>query len=443
MSKDLIEPRLPSGFKDLDPQLALARQKMINIIDQQYRLIGSLPLETPAVEYEEVLIGGEDFSKQLYRVVRRSGAEEEKGHPVALRFDLTVPLARYLSEHPETPMPFIRHQVGQVWRGERPQKGRYREFTQFDLDIVGSASLAADAQIIATMYNVMCALGIKQFMIKYNNRKLLNGIFDHLKIDKVKRGGVLRTLDKLERDGQDKVKSELRSDLFETSPNKPEELMSFISIGDLSELKEKLQTSPVALEAINELNQLAAYIKELGVPPSYCKFDTTIIRGLGYYTGPVWETALLDVQEFGNVYSGGRYDDLMSRFSKRALPATGTSIGVDRLLAAMEKINLLKNLTDQPVSVFIPRVEENLDSEYLKFTATLRSSGISTEYYLGKEKGLKQQLGYAESRGAKVAVIYGQKEKDQGVVQIKNLANREQKEIKISELVTEVQKILS
>lgn len=444
MSKDFIEPRLPSGFRDLEPKLALARQRMIKIIDEQYRLIGSVPLETPAVEYEEVLIGAEDFSKQLYRVVRRGteeGEEEEK-NPLALRFDLTVPLARYLSEHTDTPLPFIRHQLAQVWRGERKQQGRYREFAQFDLDIVGSASLAADAQVIAVMYNTLKALGVEKFVIKFSHRGLLEALFVSLSITSNKWTQIFNILDKL-----DKLKPAEVADLLVKAglqKDQTDSLMKWVVSDGAPSLDKKVKESDyhVSLQkALDEVNLLKAYVADLGIPSTHVQFHPSIIRGLGYYTGPVWETVLLDAPEFGSVYSGGRYDNLLSRFGNRHVPATGTSIGVDRLFSALQKIGAL-DLSQGTTQVMVTNLDEEFVADELKFVSQLREAKIITEFYLGKDRGLGQQLGYAESKGAKVAVIYGAKEKEQGVVQIKDLAKREQKEIKVSDLVSEVKKIL-
>ena len=431
MSK-IIEPRLPSGFCDWDSNQAMARRRVLQIIEEQYLLMGSTPLETPAVEYEDVLIGVEDYSKQLYRVVRRGtdDGEEVEKNPLALRFDLTVPLARYVAAHPELPMPFIRHQVGQVWRGERKQQGRYHEFTQFDIDIVGTSSLVADAQILATMYNVMTALVGDRFVIKYSHRGLLNELLDKSGISSERHEEVMRLMDKFDKAGVEGTKK-----LLVDSRVSSEVAKNLVAI-----LQGKVSTSD--LKAMTEVNNLRELIGALGVPASHCKFDPAIVRGLGYYTGPVWETVLLDAPEFGSVYSGGRYDNLLERFGSRSLPATGTSIGVDRLMAALEKLGKLKEIVSGGVQVVVVNFGEEFISEQLKMVADLRKVGIRTEFYLGKEKGLGQQIGYAEGRGAKIVVLYGTDEQKEKKVTLKNLATKEQIQVSVTDVVSAIRRLL-
>jgi histidyl-tRNA synthetase len=322
MSK-AIEPRLPSGFRDFDPTQAAARRRVLQIIEEQYLLMGSTPLETPAVEYEDVLIGAEDYSKQLYRVVRRGteDGEAEEKNPLALRFDLTVPLARYIAAHQDLPMPFIRHQVGQVWRGERKQQGRYHEFTQFDLDIVGVSSLVADAQIIATMCNVMIALGIQKFKVKVGHRGLLDGLFDGMNVSAEDKMFFLRELDKVDPENPESIKDkfiekgikkEVVSNIFELlfGPS-----LKMFDISNFKGFEKKFEAKVNESQA--QLQRLVANVKELGIDvDKWLSASPSIVRGLGYYTGPVWETVLLDAPEFGSVYSGGRYDDLLERCKK-------------------------------------------------------------------------------------------------------------------------------
>ncbi len=441
MSK-LVEPRLPGGFRDLDPQLAAARRRLIEIVEAEYKLMGSQPLDTPAVEFEQVLIGAEDYSKQLYHVVRRASeeGEAEEKNTLALRFDLTVPLARYVASHQDLAMPFIRHQVGQVWRGERQQQGRYHEFTQFDLDIVGTSSLAADAQVLATMYRVMTQLVGDRFEIRYSDRQLLDGVFDHVGIGDAKREMVMRSLDKLDKEGSEKVISYLESEVFENERPKARELLRIISMTNLDDVEDEISVTKTAETSfvISSLRRFAANLRDLGIKADNCKFDFSIIRGLGYYTGPVWETVLLDAPEFGSVYSGGRYDNLLERFGSRKLPAVGTSIGVDRMLAALEKLGKLPELAGGGLQVLVANFGEDVMAGQLQLVAELRAAGISAELYLGKEKGLGQQLGYAEGRGARVAVLFGADEQKSGEVKVKNLATKEQVSVARDGLVASV-----
>lgn len=418
-----IQPRLPGGFRDLDPNLAAARRRLIEIVEAEYRLMGSQPLDTPAVELEEVLIGAEDYSKQLYHVVRRASEDGEvaEKNPLALRFDLTVPLARYVASHQDLAMPFIRHQVGQVWRGERQQQGRYHEFTQFDLDIVGTSSLAADAQILATMYRVMTKLVGDRFEIRYSHRGLLDDLLASAGVPEELRERAMRTMDKLDKAG-DKLEQLLVAD----------GLSSDAAAKVVSALNGALQPNA-------DLQTLEGHLRSLDVSMSRVVFSPAIVRGLGYYTGPVWETVLLDAPEFGSVYSGGRYDNLLERFGSRKLPAVGTSIGVDRMLAALEK---LEKLAGSGVQVLVANFGEELIPEQLKLVAELRAAGIAAELYLGKEKGLGQQLGYAEGRGARVAVLYGAEEQKSGEVKVKTLATKEQAAVPRADIVAQVRKLL-
>jgi len=446
MSSAVILPRLPGGFRDLDPQLAAARRRLIEIVEAEYRAIGSQPLDTPAVEYEDVLIGAEDYSKQLYHVVRRAADEGEavEKNPLAMRFDLTVPLARYVASHPDLPMPFIRHQVGQVWRGERQQQGRYHEFTQFDIDIVGSSSLAADAQILATMYRVMTALVGDRFEIRYSHRGLLNDLLEKWGIGAAKSEAVLRIVDKRDLIGDNTLIEQLAE--IGVPEKTITSIVSFIaakSVREAANIATRDSYGNTINHGAEELTQLAANLVSLGVSEMRCKFDPIIVRGLGYYTGPVWETVLLDAPEFGSVYSGGRYDNLLERFGSRKLPATGTSIGVDRMLAALEKLGKLPELASNSVQVLVANFGEELMPEQLKLVAELRAAGVSTEIYLGKEKGLGQQLGYAEGTGAAVAILFGADEQNAGEVKVKNLATKEQVAVPRGAVVEKIRELLS
>lgn len=422
-----VEPKLPGGFRDLDPQLAAARRRLIEIVEAEYKLMGSQPLDTPAVEFEQVLIGAEDYSKQLYHVVRRASeeGEVEEKNPLALRFDLTVPLARYVASHQDLPMPFIRHQVGQVWRGERQQQGRYHEFTQFDLDIVGTSSLAADAQVLATMYRVMTALVGDRFEIRYSHRGLLDELLEKSGVPAELHEAAMRTMDKFDKAG-DKLEQLLVAD--------------GISVDAAAKIVAALNGG---LQPNADIVSLQGHLSCLGVSPSHCLFTPSIVRGLGYYTGPVWETVLLDAPEFGSVYSGGRYDNLLERFGSRKLPAVGTSIGVDRMLAALEKLGKLPELSGGGLQVLVANFGDDVMAGQLQLVAELRALGISTELYLGKEKGLGQQLGYAEGRGAKVAVLYGSDEQKSGEVKVKNLATKEQVPTPRADAVAAVRKLLA
>jgi histidyl-tRNA synthetase len=299
------------------------------------------------------------------------------------------------------------------------------------LDIVGVSSLVADAQIIATMCNVMIALGIEKFKVKVGHRGLLDGLFDGMNVSAEDKMFFLRELDKVDPENPESIKDkfiekgikkEVVSNIFELlfGPS-----LKMFDISNFKGFEKKFEAKVNESQA--QLQRLVANVKELGIDvDKWLSASPSIVRGLGYYTGPVWETVLLDAPEFGSVYSGGRYDDLLERFGSRKLPAVGTSIGVDRLMAALEKLGKLDELSQGSVQVVLANFGEEFIPEQLKIVAELRAAGISTELYLGKEKGLGQQIGYAEARGAKVVVLYGADEQKEGKVAIKNLATKEQ-----------------
>lgn len=432
-----IKPELLGGFRDYLPSVMITRQKMIGNIRKTFESFGFLPLETPGLERSSVLGTDKDeFKMQVYRF--KAGDQD-----VTLRFDLTVPLSRVVSANPGLIKPFKRYQVGSVWRKESPQAGRYREFTQFDADIVGSDSIIADTEILTLMHDTLKNLDIENFVIRFNNRKILNGLASYANFDIKKTDQVLRTLDKLEKIGSDGVIQELKSQklndtgehglaLSEESISK---IVDFLSLkGDTRELIEKLKTLfrnvPIAIEGIEECETIVKSLESLEIPKNNWKFDLSIARGLGYYTGPVFETTLTDCPEIGSVFSGGRYDELITRFTGERIPSVGASVGVDRLLAALEKLGKIKN-DSSTAKVLIAIIDPRLSQKVLKIAANFRKAGVNTEVYLGKEKGLKGQLVYAVKREIPFMIIYGEEEDVAEKIKLKSM--RERKE----ELVTE------
>lgn len=427
----IVEPRLLRGFRDYLPAQMNARLKTIATIRRVYESYGFQPLETPAQEHRVTLLGyGEENAKQIFSF---KNPEEEE---VALRFDLTVPLARVVAQYPDLPLPFRRYQVAPVWRTDKPDPGRFREFMQFDLDSVGTPTLAADVEILCAMYDTLRALGFERFRIRFSDRKVLDSLLDFAGIPHVSSHSVFRILDKLEKIGLDGVAAELTTGRVDMSGDKipglgltsaqVAKIKEFLALPKgnrrivLAALKDLFRALPSAGEALAELTFLCDSLDLLGIPDGQVQLDTSIARGLDYYTGPVFEAGLDDAPEFGSVFGGGRYDGLVERFLGRKIPAVGASIGVDRLLAAMQKLEMLDE-APSTAQVLVTVMEPAKLPEYLKLTRTLREAGINTEMYLGEEKSLGKQLQYANRQRIPVAVIIGSDEFARGDVTIKNL----------------------
>lgn len=441
-----IEPTLPGGFKDYLPSDMIPRQGMLDAIRGTFELFGFSPVDTSGVQRTEVLTGGDsNFKKQIYDIVSKGGEEGE----LSLRFDLTVPLARLVGSHmSDLKRPFKRYEIGKVWRGERQQAGRYREFAQCDADIVGAHDISADADVITTMYAVMIGLGFKNFQIKINNRKILNGLSELAGFDSSKLESVLRSIDKLDKSSWEDVKKELMSaEGAHLSLNQTEHIHSFVGIKStspersLAKISELMKGIAVAEEGVNELRQLSGYLQLLGVKDEHWVIDFSIARGLGYYTGVIFETELTDLPSIGSVISGGRYDGLIGMFGQIPIPAVGASVGIDRLFAAMEQLNLIphhRTVTD----VLFLNFDEAGKKDVLKGVSELRSHGIKSEFYVGHESNLKGQLAYAVATEVPFVIIIGATETGNGTAVIKDMKKRTQKEIKQKHLVEELQELM-
>lgn len=471
--KEIIVAQLPSGFRDYLPEDMIPRQKMFDTIRSVFERFGFLPIETPGVQKEDVLTGGDPaFDKNIYEVIQydlfktlkvamsntpefaKRKLEETLGSSkdgMALRFDLTVSLARYTAQYgSQIKMPFKRYERGKVWRGENPQAGRYREFTQFDADTIGSGSMMADAEIVAVMYATMKELGVENFLIRVNNRKILNGLAEFAGFDPEKNAAVLRSIDKLDKIGWEGVESELcdkkgESGLEGSQAQKVKQFLDLRGEGKedlLNKIGQLMQNSPSAQEGVKELFDVVRYVRSLGVPDDKWTIDISVARGLGYYTGPVFETMLLDLPSIGSVFSGGRYDDLVERFGGGSLPATGASVGVDRLFDALEKLGKLKregSIAKVMVLNFDPKAEE-----YVQELATiLRDGGIPTQVYFGKESKLRDQLGFASTAKIPAVVIAGGNEMEKGVVQVKDMEKGGQETIDKNEILAKVMSVLA
>ena len=441
MSK--IQPRILKGFRDYLPEQMIARKQMMSTIEEVFERYGFSPLQTPALEYSEILIGkyGADAERLLYRF--RDNGERD----ICLRYDLTVPLARVAAQYGNLPMPFKRYQIAPVWRAEKPAKGRFREVFQCDVDIVGSASLLADAECVGVDNDVLSALGVENFRININNRKILTGFLASLGLgsgDDDAGRAVLRTVDKLAAMGEDTVRQLLASDngLDTAAIGRVFEFIGIKGTNDemLAAAERVIGSTDAGTEGISELRTVLQRSAELGVPAERLCVDFSIARGLDYYTGSVFETFLLDLPGFGSVMSGGRYDTLISTFLGRDMPAVGISAGIDRLFSGMTELGLVKT-SKTPTRVLIaPMCDEALGPALTAATA-LRGAEIATEVYFEPAK-LKKQLKYADQRNIEVVVIIGEDELATGETTVKLMAKREQVRIPLAELASTLASLL-
>lgn len=433
--KPPISPTLASGFCDYLPVDMIPRQWMLDTIRKVYERFGFVPLDTSGIEREEVLTGGDpNFKMQIYRTYLRT---PDSG--LALRFDLTVPLARVVSLYSsQITKPFKRYQMGKVWRGEKPQAGRFCEFMQFDADIVGSNRMSADAEIISLMHETLTELGITDYLIKVNNRKILNGLANYVGFPSESTNEALIIIDKLDKLGWENISGEL-TEKIGLNAEQLDKLKQFLDLradsneGTTSAVMELMSNSPVAIEGAKELAEITTYADALGVPRSVWEIDLSVARGLGYYTGPVFETKLLKLQSIGTIFSGGRYDDLVARFGGDNIPATGASVGVDRLFKALQTLKLVPNKLTTTKAVVL-NFDSSAEAYCNQAVSLLRRSGIAAELYLGKEQTIKGQLAYALKQEVPVIVIAGGQERDRGVVQVKDPKKRTQNEVLLAGL---------
>jgi histidyl-tRNA synthetase len=421
-----IEPRLPGGFRDYPPKEAAARARMFQITEEVFKKFNFQILDTSRIERAEVLTGGDsEFDKQIFYIGERNVSD-----PLALRFDLTVPLARFVAaNYSDLPHPFRRYQIGSVWRAEQPQAGRFREFTQCDADIVGASGPTADAEILALACELLKELGL-EFTLRINSRPLLNALLGLGGIGELRIPAALRAIDKLEKVGEKEVAEELKE-----LGGDAKKILSWIKASRLEDLPGEVSN------LVGELAKTVDLLSAFGVPDSAWRFDLSIARGLGYYTGIVFETTLDEAPEFGSVLSGGRYDGLTSKFGPLNLPAVGMSLGADRLFAAMSKIGKMGEISSD--SVVVLNFDLTCTPVSAEITGALRSADLKAELYAGEEKNLGGQINYALKAGARVAIICGGEEAAKGVVQVKDLKERKQKEVPMGEVVAEVRKILT
>lgn len=426
----IITPKPISGFPEFLPEAQIVFNHCLNIVRQNFELFGFAPIETPAVERKEILTSKGGDEKEIFALTRLFyGENETPDTELALHFDLTVPLARYVAMNKDKLVfPFRRYQLQKVWRGERPQKGRYREFYQCDIDVIGrgSVNIIADAEIPSIIYRIFQQMQIGQFVIRINNRRLLQGYFEHIGVAIEHIADVLKTVDRLEKEGRERVRRDL-TERIGISQAAADDVLAFIgqTLGT-DEVLAQLKISPARQNArfaqgADELVAVVAGIRSLGVPESFFRVDLSIARGLGYYTGTVYETQLLAHPDLGSICSGGRYDDLASYFTNEKLPGVGISIGLSRLVMRLIEVGVLKIGASTPAKVLVTTMDPTQMAHYLAIAAQLREAGIATEVYFEKGR-LGDQLKYASRKGIAYAIIAGENEFNAGQVKIKNLA---------------------
>src|SRR5262245_27800793 len=445
----LIEPRTLKGFRDYLPEAMMPREALVGTAQSVYRSFGYSPIDTPALEYFEVLAGkgSDETDRQMYAF------DDHGGRKVGMRFDLTVPLARFAAQHAnELGLPFKRYHIGTVVRGENTQRGRYREFMQCDFDTIGTRSAAADIETALVIHDLLRRIGGAfggelKFTIRVNNRAVLSGLLAKLGLSD-KSTAILRALDKLGKVGAQKVADEMVAAAGATA----EQAAQVLKLAELSGTNEAViaQLGPLVAgnaqgeEGIERLRQILRGAKAGGIPDDVIQLDVSIARGLDYYTGAIYETFLADLPTIGSICSGGRYDNLAGLFTKQELPGIGASLGLDRLLAALEELGLIAKV-HTPAPVLIAYFDKDRLGDYLQLAAQLRAAGLGVEVF-PEPKKLGQQLAYADRRGFRVAIIAGQREFDAGTCQLKDLSSGQAQDVPINpplELIAAIQRILN
>ncbi len=438
-----VTPRTLSGFMELLPADQMKMERMMQILRESYAVYGFTPLDTPVIESAEVLLakGGGETEKQIYRF--------QKGDSdLALRFDLTVPLAKYVAaNYANLSFPFRRYQIGKVYRGERAQRGRFREFYQADIDVIGDGKLdiSNEAEIPAIIYHTFSRLGLSKFKIRVNNRKLLNGFYAMNGMSE-KAGEIMRTVDKLDKIGPQKVK-QLLIDEVKMLPDKSENVLDFMAIQGsndyvLSRLEEYRQMNePTFNQGLDELIEVTKYLAAFGVPEENFAIDLTIARGLDYYTGTVYETVMTEHPEIGSVCSGGRYDNLAEYYTDRQLPGVGISIGLTRLFYVLSEQGLLSDdIVTAPCDALVLPMTEDLGAAVSAATV-LRNAGVRTQIY-GEKKKFKAKMSYADKIGAPFVLLLGEDEIAEGLVSLKDMTSGEQQKVSAAEAARLIREVV-
>ena len=441
----MITPRTLKGFRDYLPEQMIPRERIIATAQRVYRSYGFSPIDTPALEYLEILAGKgrEESDKQMYRFTDHGGRD------VGMRFDLTVPLARFAAQHfAELGTPFKRYHIAAVWRGENTQRGRFREFMQCDFDTIGTLSAVSDIETALVIHDLLRAIGFDSFRIHLNNRMVLNGVLARFGLAERSKQ-ILIALDKVHKIGELKVAEEMQTAAGATAEQAQEVLRLFEIAGTndqiLRQLKHTVGSSEVGQAGVQRLQEIVSAVASAGVDPKYLVIDAVITRGLDYYTGTIYETFLDALPDLGSICSGGRYDNLAGLYTNQQLPGIGASLGLDRLLAGMEELGMIPQVST-PAEVFIPYFDPARLHDYLRLAAQLRAAGFGVEVFPDPKK-LGQQLKYADRRGHRFALVAGENEFASGTIQIKNLSTATSQTVPLtpdaSELVSALQSSLA
>lgn len=422
-----IEPKNLKGFRDFLPEQQIARQRFMEEIRASYEAFGFEPLETPALEYAETLVGkyGDEGDKLMYRF------KDNGDRDVALRYDLTIPLARVVGQYGDLKRPFKRYQMSPVWRAENTQKGRFREFYQCDADIVGSTSYLADAEVLALSATTLKRLGAEDFVIRVNSRQIIAAFYESLGFSPEEQVKAMRAVDKVDKIGKEGVAEELAKGGFSGDATRAIVDFASVRIDDVEDVSGALASFPSVKEPLEATIKIVKAALALA-PGAKLVIDFSIARGLDYYTGIIFETNLVAAPQYGSVLSGGRYDGLVGMFSNKPVPAVGASVGLDRLMAALEELKLVK-APKTTAKALVVNFDESLQDEYLKIAAGLRAAGVNTILYFDTAD-LKKQLSYASDKGIKYAIIYGSNEAKEGKAMVKNLETGSQEKIDLADL---------
>jgi len=442
MTPPKVQPRVPRGMRDILPQQMIQRQYVMDVVRGVFESFGFEPLQTPSLELKDTLMGkyGPDAEKLIYYAQHAQGSED-----LALRYDLSVPLCRVAAMYRDLRKPFKRYQIAPVWRAERPQKGRYREFYQCDVDIVGCESMLADAEIISVIYEALNKLGFAQFRVTINTRKILAGLGQYAGVPQEQLGGLYRAIDKLQKIGLEGVKEELRENgLAEDVVTRLLDLLQVQVAGEqvLAELRERLADYPVALRGIAEMEELRGYLAALGIPEKCYQMDFTMVRGLEYYTGPIYET-VVEEPKIGSITGGGRYDELIGLFTNTSFPATGTSLGIERIIDVMTELNMFPASIGATVTrVLVTQFDANSTAASGGLATELRRAGVKTELYFGADS-LGKQIGYAAKKGIPFVVIAGPDELAANQVALRDMSSGQQQTLAREQLIPTLQSYIA
>lgn len=441
-----ITPRTPKGFRDFLPAEMLKREYVFDTVREVFHLYGFEPIQTPVLELTETLMGkyGEDAENLIYSASH--GRSTGKSDDLSMRYDLTVPLARVVAQHEsDLTLPFKRYHIAPVWRGERPQKGRYREFFQCDADIVGVKGTEADAEVIGVVVTALRRLGFPQFEVKVNHRRLLTAMGQYSGVPDDQLPDLYRSVDKFDKIGADGVQKELEERGI--AHDVVSRMMNLITsqrpgTENLDYIDEMMGHLPEAESSLRELRELAAHLADMGIEPPTYAFDFTMVRGLGYYTGPITETVIID-PNLGSIQGGGRYDDLIGLFRKQTLPTTGISLGIERIIDVLDILDLYPaHIGGTVVQALVTVFSDDTHADSARLTAQLRAAGIRTEMVMEGSKKLGKQFNYADKKGIPLVAVLGSDEIEKGVVTLRRLRDGQEATVAQGEAAEKIRELL-